>query len=152
MKTKTKNILIEIISALIIFLFAYTGLSKLIDHDSFENVLARSPVTKYISGTVSWILPLAEVVVAILILIPRVRIKGLLFSLILMCAFTAYIAGMLLFVSDLPCACGGIISRIGWLPHLIFNIFITLLNFMAWRLEKHDKLFIAINRNSRIPV
>jgi hypothetical protein len=58
---------------------------------------------------------------------PRTRKLGLYISLGLMMAFTGYISYMMIFIPDLPCSCGGVISKMTWGQHLIFNVFFMLL-------------------------
>lgn len=59
---------------------------------------------------------------------------------------------MLLFVSELPCSCGGIIQRLSWKGHLAFNTLFTILAYSGFIVSKQSKNFIAINRESRKPV
>lgn len=150
--TRTIAIFIEIISALLILLFVYTGTSKLLDHDAFQHTLAKAPLIEKFSGVLSWALPIGEIGISLLLFIPRLRQTGLLLSFLLMTVFTFYISYMLLFSPDRPCSCGGVLKNLGWEEHLLFNIYFTLLAFAGWQLQKRMKRFIAINRESRIPV
>jgi len=144
--------LIEIISALFILLFVYTGISKLNERYIFSLVLSQSPLIGANANLLSWLLPVAELSTALLLLILPTRKWGLIISLLLMCIFTGYIAYMLLLNSGLPCSCGGVFKQMTWTQHLVFNIILTGLNVAGlWSFQK-NKLFIAISRNSRIPV
>lgn len=147
-----KSIIPEIISALFILLFVYTATTKLIEHESFRAVLGESPLIGKKANILSWLLPILELFTAALLFIPSFRKWGFTSALILMLIFTFYISYMILFASDLPCSCGGVISRITWPQHLVFNIFFTALAAIALRFTLRNKLFIAINRNSRTPV
>jgi hypothetical protein len=80
------------------------------------------------------------------------RKYGLVTSTILMAIFTIYISYMLLFTSNLPCSCGGVLKQLNWSQHLVFNVIFLLLSIMALWLSNNNKIFIAINRNSRTPV
>ena len=152
MKTVKKTIVPDIISALFILLFVYTSITKLIEHESFRAVLSQSPLIGINATILSWVLPILELFTATLLFIPSLRKWGFISSLILMLLFTGYITYMILFARDLPCSCGGIISRMTWRQHLIFNIFFTAIAAIALRLTLRNKLFIAINRSSRTPV
>ncbi len=147
-----KIILIDIISALFILLFVYTATSKIIEHRSFQTVLSQSPMIGNKASVLSWALPMSELFAAVLLFFPAMRKFGFIFSFFLMLVFSSYIIYMILFSKNLPCSCGGVISQMTWYQHLIFNIFFTVLAAFALRITFRNKLFIAINRDSRTPV
>lgn len=122
----TKTFAIEIIAALFIFLFIYTALSKFYDFKNFTSVLGQSPLIGKLNLLVAWVLPLAELITALLLFIPRTKLVGLYASLILMIVFTFYIGYMLLFSPHLPCSCGGVIRQLTWKQHLLLNIFFVI--------------------------
>lgn len=144
--------IVEIIAALFILLFVYTGVTKLVDQASFRAVISRSPLIGHWSTFLSRALPFTELSAALLLFIPKTRKLGLWISLILMVVFTGYIAYMLLFSEQLPCSCGGVLQQLSWLQHLAFNFLFILLSALSiWFYTKHQR-FIAIKRNSRTPV
>jgi uncharacterized membrane protein YphA (DoxX/SURF4 family) len=147
-----KHIFVEIISSLLILLFVYTAISKLLDYRSFKLVMQRSPLIAGISIFLTWFLPVIELLAATLLLIPSWRPWGMSFSLLLMTTFTLYIAYMILFATHLPCSCGGVLSQLSWPQHLLFNITFMLIALTGYILTRNNKRFIAINRTSRIPV
>lgn len=150
--TKSHTWIIELTAALFILLFVYTGITKLIDQNSFRGVISRSPLIGQWATFLSWTLPIIELSAALLLLIPKTKKLGLWISLGLMILFTGYIGYMLLFSDHLPCSCGGVLQQLTWLQHLEFNILFTLLSALSiWFYTKHQR-FIAINRNSRTPV
>ncbi len=137
---------------LLIFLFTYTGLTKLIDHSIFKSSILQSPIIRDYATVISWLIPLLELAVVVMLVVGKYRQKGLLFSLLLMIIFTIYITYMILFIPNLPCSCGGVLKELSWNNHLLFNsIFILLILVSLLSYSKH-KLFIAINRISRKPV
>lgn len=117
----------NIISAVFILLFVYTALNKLIEINNFQNVLAKSPLLHRHAIKLSWIIPVAELIISILLFVPSTKSYGLYAAALLMFIFTGYIAYMLKFASELPCSCGGILSSLSWKQHLIFNILFCLL-------------------------
>ena len=123
--TIKKSLFVDIISALLILLFIYTALTKIIDHKIFRLTLAQSPLIGSISNLLSWAIPLMELIAALFLFFPAGRKCGLLSSFLLMLVFTVYIFYMVFFSSKLPCSCGGIINNMTWIHHLIFNIFFT---------------------------
>ena len=148
MNEPLKNISREIICNLFIFLFVYTGTSKILDHSIFETNLMRSPLISNYSGFVSWALPVVELITAVLLLLPSFKKIGLLISLALMILFTGYTCYLVFFAANVPCSCGGIIGTMTWVQHLFFNIAFTILAVIGLWWSPRNKFFIAINRGS----
>lgn len=148
MRTRFYHLFPSITAALFIFLFLYTSINKLSGHQTFESVLRHSPLLQNISPLLSWLIPLAEIVIALLLIVPAYRQAGLFFSLILMSVFTLYIGYMIIFTPRLPCSCGGVLQQLSWREHLVFNIVFTALAVTGYTIEKKNKLVIAINRAS----
>ena len=142
---------LEIITGLFILLFVYTAISKLMDFQKFTQILKALPAIGFAGNFFALFLPLAELSTASLLLVPKYRHNGLAASLILIIVFTIYLTCMILFTPDRPCNCGGVIQKMTWNQHLIFNFIFICLAITGIRLQKHQ-LFIAINRNSRTPV
>ena len=137
---------------LLIFLFTYTGVNKLIDHAVFKSTLLHVPVIATYAGLISWLVPLLELLIVITLAVEKYRRVGFQLSLILMTAFTVYISCMILFVPHLPCSCGGVLQGLSWSNHIIFNCLFILLILISLGVINRQKLFIAINRESRNPV
>jgi hypothetical protein len=155
MKTSliNKNSVADVVASLLIFLFVFTAISKLLNIENFKVIISRSPLLHEVAGFVSFAVPITELVISLLLFLPHYRKGALLLSSILMAAFTLYIGYMLSFTPDLPCSCGGVIQQMTWPQHLIFNIVFFLLSLLAWKIKNNfNKDFIAINRQSRIPV
>ncbi len=152
---KQSKILLQIIAVtryLLIFLFTYTGISKLIDHDNFLTSLLLSPLIRNQALILVWLVPVIELLIVSLLLSDKYRQTGLVCSLILMIVFTVYVAYMILFIKHLPCTCGGVIKELSWSNHILFNSFCILLITISLFFTIQHKLFIAINRRSRKPV
>ena len=111
----------NIISCLVIFLFVYTGSSKLIDYEKFRLELGKSPLLTHIARFVAVGVPLVELTVAGLLAWGRTRLKGLSISFTLMVMFSAYLVAILRFSFYVPCTCGGVLQSMNWDTHLIFN-------------------------------
>jgi uncharacterized membrane protein YphA (DoxX/SURF4 family) len=106
---------------LFILLFLYTATSKLLTFRSFEHVLGQSVLIGNYNTVVAWLIPTIEIVIGILLIVPKTKRIGLISSLVLMIIFTAYLIYMVNSGSRLPCRCGGIISGLSWKNHIIFN-------------------------------
>lgn len=123
----SRGLLTEIVVALLILLFVYTGLSKLLDFSSFRYTLSRSPLIGNMAPMLAWTLPVLEFAISILLFFTFTRRAGLWASLSIMLVFTGYLAYMIYFTPDRPCSCGGVLKQMTWKQHLVFNIFFTLL-------------------------
>jgi len=149
---KQSEILNTVTRYLLIFLFTYTGISKLIDHDNFYTSILLSPFIHNHAVIIAWLIPVVELLIVALLLSNKYRQTGLVSSLILMIVFTVYIAYMILFIKYLPCSCGGVIKELSWSNHILFNSFFILLISVSLLFTTQHHLFIAINRTSRKPV
>lgn len=144
---KHSGIIAEIISILFIVLFVYAGLTKLMEGDRFFNNLNNSPIlpdgaTAYI---LSWGVPTLEIVLALLITIPKTRLKGLYGSLGLMVLFTLYVAGIMFLSPYTPCSCGGVITLLSWPQHLILNLSLIVFVLIAiWLYRKKRVLDMGL--------
>lgn len=132
---KIKSAILEIICLLYMLLFVYAAVSKLLDYENFLVQLGQSPLLSVFAWWVSWLVPLSELFIVGLLTIPRFRNWGLLASLSMMTMFTAYIFIVLHYSSFVPCSCGGILEKMSWNVHLIFNIVFVLLGVLALLLE-----------------
>ena len=117
-----KSITVEIIIFLFIILFVYAAVSKLIDVEKFRVQIGQSPMLTDIAPFVAWLIPITEVLIALMLAMPRFRIFGLYGSFCLMVMFTAYIIAILQFNEHVPCSCGGVLQTMDWTEHLIFNV------------------------------
>jgi len=120
-----KTTIIEVICSLLIILFIYTGFNKLMDLHKFKGEMGRSPFIEQWAGKIAYIIPWGEILLVFALVIPKTRLLGLYLSLSLMSLFTGYIWLMLNYAYDLPCSCGGIISKMTWHEHLLFNASFT---------------------------
>jgi hypothetical protein len=135
-----RNFWIEIIASLFILLFVYTSANKFIDFQNFRSVLHGSPLIREKAYIIAWLIPITELLISVFLFFPKLRRLGLWGSLIIMTLFTGYLAYMLFFSDVRPCSCGGVISKMTWNQHFIFNIFFTLLAIVGiWLSNKQNK-------------
>jgi uncharacterized membrane protein YphA (DoxX/SURF4 family) len=146
-----RSTIVEIISALFILLFVYTGIKKIQAFDDLKFVLKDYPLIGGLGNTIAWALPTIELLVALLLFIPRFRKIGIYSSLVLMTGFTLYSISLITFAPHLPCTCGGMLQQLSWTQHLIFNIAFILLAIIAIRLQhKNTKINLQASAKSRI--
>lgn len=94
----------------------------MLDFENFQVQLAQSPLLSAYAGFISYAVIISELVIAVLLFIKSKRLMGLYLSLGIMISFTVYIFLILNYSDFIPCSCGGILEKLGWTEHLIFNI------------------------------
>jgi hypothetical protein len=56
-----------------------------------------------------------------------------------MVMFTAYIVAILNFSNYVPCSCGGVLEKLGWREHLIFNSAFVVLGLIGIVLQAEEE-------------
>jgi uncharacterized membrane protein YphA (DoxX/SURF4 family) len=131
LKSNTRRIIIDSVCLLYMLLFVYAAVSKLLDFENFQVQLGQSPLLSPFAAWISWIVPFLELVIALMLMIPKRRNAALLTALSLMMMFTVYIFIVLHYSSFIPCSCGGILEKMSWNTHLVFNFVFVLLAIFA---------------------
>lgn len=121
-----KKVIIAISYSLVL-LFLYAATSKLLTYDKFVVQIGQSEMLSPYAGVLAWLVPLIEIVIAVLLVFSGLRLLGLYASLGLMAMFTAYIFIVLHFMEKQPCGCGGVLQAMTWSQHLVFNSVFTVL-------------------------
>lgn len=136
-----KRIIVLWISGIFILLWIYASGSKLADYGLFLSQLSRQPLPEWSIVILAWLLPLVEILIAICLSFEATRKIGLWSSFLLMVSFTLYVGLALNQVfGEIPCACAGILGRLQWKGHLIFNIIFSALALLAILLNKENPL------------
>jgi putative oxidoreductase len=147
-----RQVILELISALLILLFLYASLSKFMDFQRFIGDMYNQPFPKSMAFFLIWGIPCLEIAIALALIAERTRLAGLYASLILMMLFTTYTAAILLqLFAYIPCSCGGVIRKLSWTQHMIFNLFFVAISVLGIILQrsKHSKS-IYITKNSLV--
>jgi len=114
-------------------LFLYTAYAKIIDHDRFLKGLTRVHLISGFAVFLSFAVPIVEIIVVLLLLIPRIAITGLYCFITIMTVFTIYIISAMTWEKKLPCSCGGAIEKLSWSQHIWFNLtYISIAIFALW--------------------
>lgn len=137
-----KKITPEVASILLILLFGYAATSKLLVYDKFVVQIGQSALLADLSPFLAWIIPAVELIICVMLLLPKWRQRGFFAATVLMAAFTVYVFAVLFFSPTVPCSCGGILSQMGWKTHLVFNIVFTGIAWAGWRFEQFAHLKI----------
>lgn len=121
MKNPGKHV-IPAVSYFFILLFCYAAISKIMDFENFRVQIGQSPILSAYAGLISYAVIITEMIIVILLVFTGTRRIGLYASTALMSAFSIYIFLILNYSDFVPCSCGGILEKMGWNEHLIFNI------------------------------
>ena len=142
-----KQVSLECIAALLIILFLYASLSKFLDFKTFTGEMNNQPLPNSWTPFLIWFIPCTEIAICIALLFEYTRLLGFIVSLILMSLFTLYTITILLhFFSYVPCSCGGVIKRLTWKQHLLFNLFFVALSVIGINIQRRKQsnfLFIT---------
>lgn len=107
---------------LLLFVFIYTGISKISDYDGFYIKITKSPLLFDYARPISILVPFLEILTVLFLLVTKLRTVGLLLSGFLMFMFTSYLTVLFLFYENIPCGCSGVFSFLSYSEHLIVNI------------------------------
>ena len=118
---RKQNLLPEAIAILFILLLTYAASSKLMNFHTFQSQIAQSPVFSSIAEYIAFGVPFIELVISGFLIFEKYRLQALTAAYSLMIMFTTYIIIILNFSDFIPCSCGGILERLSWNEHLIFN-------------------------------
>ena len=119
---------IILVTGVLTILWIYAVYSKLSDLTRFKHAMSTQVFPKWVGKILVLIIPLSEILLILLLIIPYTRLIGMYLSFLMMLVFTLYIAGAVfgLYVRR-PCACGGLFNRLGWDKHFKVNIVLTLI-------------------------
>ena len=129
--SNVKDLLGECIALLHIALFVYAAANKILDFVNFQIQLAQSPLLSSFAESISYIVPAVEIIISLFLAFPKTRLAGLYGSFSLMVMFSVYIFIMTNFSPFVPCSCGGILEKMSWNEHLVFNIGFVILGFVG---------------------
>lgn len=146
LNTYIQKLFLNFICFLYVLLFTYAAASKLLDFENFQVQLGQSPLLSAFAWWVSRLIPAIELGIVVLLALPKWRDLGFFASLVLMSMFTSYIFIVLHFSSFVPCSCGGILEKMGWKTHLIFNIVFMIVAVFAIVLERKSKSDTTIKK------
>ncbi|PWJ96016.1 methylamine utilization protein MauE [Flavobacterium araucananum] len=138
-----KTLILDIICLVFALLFMYAAASKLFDFENFKIQLGQSPLLSAFANWISITVPVLELIIAVVLFIRNYRLIGLCAAYMLMIMFTVYIYIILNFSAFVPCSCGGILEKMTWREHLIFNICFVLLAIIGIILAPKHKISIT---------
>jgi putative oxidoreductase len=90
----------------------------------------------------AFFVPGLEILITLLLIIPRTRRIGLYISISLLTLFSIYLIYMVSFTPHLPCSCGGVISKLTWRQHIFFNLFFIAITLIALSFTKKESIHL----------
>ena len=118
-----KQIVIDTIACLLIMLFLYASFSKYADYTAYQRAMYNQPFKHWFATLLLLLIPPVEILIAIILMIPKTKLAGFYAAFSIMGLFTVYVAAVLLhFFGRVPCSCGGVIRLLNWQQHLVFNL------------------------------
>ncbi|WP_192348646.1 MauE/DoxX family redox-associated membrane protein [Algoriphagus sp. Y33] len=132
------SVLAEGAAWLLAALFAYTAVSKVYDWSGTLRAVKGQVFPDWMTLPLLYGLPILEVSLAVILLLPKTRKAALGISFVLMAAFTGYVALVLTGVfGRIPCSCGGILSSLDWNEHLLVNLVLMAIAAVGWIMQSH---------------
>ncbi len=131
-----RKLVAGIVPALLVLVFAYTGINKLAGLTDFTASMYNQPIPHKLAYILARVIPIAELLAATCLLFSKTQKPGLYLSFTLLTLFTGYIILILLQIfRKIPCSCAGIFRHLTWQQHLWINI--TLLALTGLALSPH---------------
>ena len=121
-----KECSVVIVKFILILIFSYSAFSQIISYSTFLNALVKSPVIPYnFVKTVGNFVIIIELGLSVLLLFSGRSRLSLILSTFLMAFFTGYMLIIYYLSPYIPCSCGGVIEKLSWTDHIVFNIVVT---------------------------
>lgn len=120
---------ITVIVILISMLFTYAAIFKAMDYPLFLSDMSKSPLlVKYDKNLLAPVVLGTEFLIIILLSFPVTRKAGFFLSFFVMAIFSLYLSTLYFFFTNIPCSCGGILGKMPYPVHIVFNICFTVLS------------------------
>lgn len=123
-----RQIFIQTVCLLLLFVLLYTGISKWLNFMHFSRSMYSQPLPDWLVDWLIYLIPVAEIIAAMLLILTRFRLLGLWVAAALMVFFTAYV--FYIRFSDwekITCPCGGLFAQLNWTQHAWVNSILTIL-------------------------
>ena len=143
MEIKSRSF-IKISVSIIALLWFYAAVSKLMNFEHFRGAIQKQPLLPIIKPVIIYGLLPFEVFIGVLLIAEKWVMKGLTLSAITFLLFFIYTALILSKVfGGVPCACGGLIEKMGWTFHLWFNLGFFTLTLITIIIHKKERSHVT---------
>ena len=130
----SSNILIPIP---LVLLWTYAGLDKLLGWEASRKAFHNQTFPSELAEVLAYAVPIAELLIALLLLFSVSRWWGYLSSILLLTVFTTYVG--LIWVGAfprVPCNCAGILESLSWEAHFSLNLGFIALSILGLHVQK----------------
>jgi hypothetical protein len=132
--TSTKRKIVFASSILLGVLMYYAAISKLSSYSVFVMQLDKSPlIPDSLTKFTAIFIPSIELLIALGLLFDKFRSLSLLSGFALMFGFSVYLIVLNTFYIDVPCSCGGILGKMSYEAHIVFNIIFTIISYIGYQ-------------------
>ena len=128
---RTKNLIAEIIIFLLLLMWAYTFVSKVLDFDTFRRQINGAYLLSSLGSPLPYLLQVLHLSLVVLLIKKSWRKIGLITSLSLLVLYTGYLIYILKFAPSIPCSCISLYSRLNWDDQLLINFAVLALNIIG---------------------
>ena len=122
----TSKSLIRLIAVSLALLFFYAAVSKLDEYAIFRMQLQKYPLALPLVKQQAWMVPVIEIVIASVLLLPGLQVKGLFSALFVLSIYTIYLTCVPGDRFSAPCRCGEPWPSFSLRSNIIFNLFCVL--------------------------
>lgn len=141
--------LFKIYTALLVMIFVYAGLVKVLNFPKFVFNINNQPLPNGHTPILIARILVSELMILVLLLFQRTRLKRFYLSVIVSLLFTLYILQIQLKVfSYIPYPCGGIIESFTWRQLFFFNLLFLTIAFIGIAVERKIKVDHDTNYDS----
>jgi hypothetical protein len=112
---KRRLIILETMTCLLVLLWLYTGLDKLVDYKSYWHSMCLQIFPRSVLKIIVPVVPIVELGIGLLFFRPKWRGYAYVSSLLLLVSFTIYVALIYFgYFPKRPCACAGLFEKMSW--------------------------------------
>ncbi|WP_409514621.1 MauE/DoxX family redox-associated membrane protein [Chryseobacterium sp.] len=128
---RPKNLIAEIVIFLLLLMWAYTFVSKVLDFDTFRRQINGAYLLSSLGSPLPYILQVLHLSLVILLIKKSWRKVGLITSLSVLLLYTVYLIYILKFAPSIPCSCISLYSALNWNDQLLINLALLVLNIIG---------------------
>uniref|UniRef100_UPI0040481DD9 MauE/DoxX family redox-associated membrane protein n=1 Tax=Roseivirga sp. TaxID=1964215 RepID=UPI0040481DD9 len=120
----------------LILVFSYSGFFKVMNFESFQlNLLKTGFFNNFSIKIIPFFIPILEFSICLLLIFKTKT--GVFLTIFTLLGFTVYIILLNLTGNYSECGCGGLINNLSFPAHLGFNLFLTILSFIYFILNRN---------------
>jgi hypothetical protein len=136
---RTGHIITEAIISILIALWCFTFVSKIVDFETFNRQIKGAYLLSALGTFLPYFLQCLHLVIIILLINKRLKKYGLLASLNVLTLYTAYLVYVLKFAPSVPCSCIAVLRGMNWTDQLYFNFVALAINITGLIMLSHKR-------------